>query len=167
MPLSCPLGGAWGWRWASGSRLHRSSWRSSSGRALIRCFTWMNPTSPLAMNRCWRLRGASLPCDSRRGLLTLKVFMHVSSRVRLSSEISRDDPPGEVLRVRVPWVWPVPGIVAIILAALTAWRSLIAVNADDCAVNPWLPPVKSRSLGPWLRASSGLSHRSARSSTLV
>ena len=62
---------------------------SSSGRALIRCFTWMNPTSPLAMNRCWRLRSASLPWDSRRGLLTLKVFMHVSSRVRLSSEISR------------------------------------------------------------------------------
>ena len=72
--------------------------------------------------------------------------MYVSSRVRLSSEISRDDPPGVVLRGSAPWVWAVPGIVANILAALTAWRSLMAVNAVDCAVKPWLPSVKNRAL---------------------
>ena len=35
--------------------------------------------------------------------------MYVSSRVRLSSEVSRGDPPGVVLRDSVPWVWAVPG----------------------------------------------------------
>ena len=38
----------------------------------------------------------------------------------------------------------------------------MAVNAVDCDVKPWLPSVKSSSLGPWLRASAGLSHLSAR-----
>ena len=48
MPLSCPLGGAWGWRWASGSRLHRSSWRCTCAR---RC--WSGPQKHLISASTW------------------------------------------------------------------------------------------------------------------
>ena len=42
------------------------------------CFTWIRPSSPLAMNRNWRLRSESLPWCSSRGLLVLCICVSSS-----------------------------------------------------------------------------------------